>query len=111
MDITPSYEQKSFSDLQKKNKLLTVVSSEKNNEALYIHQESKFLLGNIETGKSVEHKIEGENIGVYVFLIGGKIQIGKEELKEGDAAQITQVKEIKINSVIDSKVLVIEVPT
>jgi len=109
-NITPSYEQKSFSGEDKKNKILTVVSGYKKKGALYIHQEAELLLGELDKNISVKHKLENEEHGVYVFVIDGKIKVGGTKLEKGDAAEIIEIKELEITALEESKVLVIEVP-
>jgi len=109
-NITPSYEQRSFSSENKKNKLLTVVSGFKKKDSLYLHQDAEFLLGELEAGKSVKHKFSKKEQGIYVFVIEGKIEVFKKELEKGDAAEITEITEIEISAIEDSTVLVIEVP-
>ncbi len=109
-DVPPAYAQKKFEAEARKNKLLEIVNGKKNPDALYIHQDARFLIGELETGKEVEHKLESEQNGVFVFVIFGKITAEGKTLETGDSAGITGAKKISIKVLTDSTVLVIEVP-
>lgn len=107
-NIEPSYEQKGFARADKKNKLLCIVSGNKEG-ALGIHQDAEFFLGEIGKQKSVFHKILDER-GVFVFVVKGKVQVGKEVLNERDSIEISGAEKIELKAIEESEVLVIEVP-
>lgn len=109
-DIVPVYEQKSFAGKLKKNVLVPVVSGKKQGNALLIHQDAVFLLGELEKGKTVECTLQNRKHGVYVFVIDGELTLGKETLSKGDAAAITETETIALTATKEAKVLVIEVP-
>lgn len=107
-DIKPNYEVKKAKT--EKNMLTVVVSPVKNESTAYIHQDSIFLLGNLDKNISVTHNPKQEH-STYVFVISGKISIQNKILWKGDAAAITDTRTFTISALEDSKVLVIEVPT
>ncbi len=109
-NITPRYEQKSFTEDEKKNNFLTVVSPEKDAKNIWINQDAYFSLGNLDADKEFAYQLHGKNNGVYIFLLDGKINAGDKELNNRDAIGIYEVEEVRINTKVDSKVLVIEVP-
>ncbi len=80
-DIQPRYEQKSFEKDGFENALTTVVSPEKNNGAVWINQDSWFLLGNFDEGKSAEYFFKKEGNGAFVFVLKGEAEIGGEVFK------------------------------
>lgn len=107
-DTRPNYEVKKIQ--AGKNKLAVIVSPEKSESILYIHQDAKFLLGDFEKGAEDTYKSKREN-GVYVFVIEGEADISGKKLQNGDAAAISDAVVVKINALQNSKILVIEVPT
>lgn len=107
--IQPSYEQKSFQDNTAKNRLNKVVSGEKSDEAIYIHQNASFHLGTLETGTEITHALSNSKNGAYLFLISGQIDVNGHQLSTGDAAEITKTDGITLKSNEESKVLLIEV--
>ncbi len=109
-DITPTYDQKSFSNEQRKNTLLPIVLGKKSRDALYMHQSGGFYWGLLDSGKEVMHKITGKNHCAYVFVITGEIKIEKYTIGEGDAAAISGLKSFTITAKKSSDILLIEVP-
>lgn len=109
-DIKPSYEQRSFSVEGEKNILLPVVSGTKSGETIYIHQDATFLLGSLDEGMTISHKIYNPNHGLYIFVIGGGISIDGKNFGDGDAAGVTDADIVKIEATKGTNVLVMEVP-
>jgi redox-sensitive bicupin YhaK (pirin superfamily) len=107
-NLKPGYEQKEFASLLKQDQIVPVVLPEKGENTLLIHQDVSFFLAKLEKG-AVEHPIS-ENNGVYLFLIAGEVQVGNEVLKMGDAAEITDEKELVITPKSPSLCLLIETP-
>ena len=105
-----SYDQKSFPPAERKNRLLPVVSGAKNKDTLYIHQDAAFLLGNLEKGKVVSHKLDSPKRGVYIFVMDGKITAGGETLTKGDAAAISETDSVEIQAKETAEFLLIEIP-
>jgi redox-sensitive bicupin YhaK (pirin superfamily) len=110
-DIVPRYDQKTFSEEEKLNKFLTVVSPDKNNEeAIWINQDAWFSLSNLQAGKEIEYKLNKEGNGVYIFLLEGVIAVADEILRTRDAIGLYETSSFKIEANNDAKILVIEVP-
>ncbi len=109
-NIKPSYEQKSFSPESRKNKLLPVVSGIKDEGSLYIYQDATFLLGSLNEGITVSHKVNNPKHGVYIFVIRGGVSIDGENLGDGDAVGVTDADLVRIKANRETVVLVIEVP-
>jgi len=109
-NIKPSYAQKKFSSSERKNKLLEIVNGKKGSKALYIHQDARFLIGDLEKGTELTHQLEKEENGLFVFPIYGKISVEGKDVFQGDSAEITEAKKVSIKALEKSTVLVIEVP-
>ena len=109
-DIKPGYEQKSFPVGLKKNALLPVISGQKNDKTLYIHQDCTFSLGSADPGKRLPYFLSSPAHGIYVFNIEGEIEIGEDILKTGDAAALSDISKIELVVHKKSEILVIEVP-
>lgn len=75
--------------------------------ALYIHQDARIYGGTLAMGAVIEHGLQQH---AYLLVSEGVIKIGDEVLEAGDGAKITGESVIKIQAMITSTVLVIEVP-
>ncbi len=108
-NISPRYGQKDFSEVMKTNELITVVSPVKKN-ALWINQDAELTLGNLSKDSSVKHKLQFHGNGAYIFLIDGEVNVNDVHLATRDAAGFLELKEISIEALTDSKILIIEIP-
>lgn len=110
-DVTPRYDQKSFSAAEKHNNLLTVVSPiGTNDEGVQIHQNAWFSLGNLDKDYVTTYDLKKEKNGIYIFVIEGEVTINGEKLNRRDGLGITDSKKLEIKADTDTELLIIEVP-
>ncbi|MDA9554666.1 pirin family protein, partial [Pelobium sp.] len=109
-NITPRYEQKSFTEEAKNNQFLTVVSPEENADSIWINQDAWFSLSNLDAGKSLNYNLHANTNGVYIFVLEGEMEAANHTLKDRDAVGVYEVESVEISAKTNSKVLVIEVP-
>ena len=106
----PRYDQKSFNPEGRKNKLLNIVSPNKNNGNLWLNQDAYLSMTDLEKNKSINYTLKTSGNGVYIFLIDGNISVGGESLSKRDGIGIRETEEISIKANEDSQILLIEVP-
>ena len=106
-NIKPRHDKKNF-ELDK-NKLITVVSGEKNSKNLYIHQDAKISLGKFDKGNEIGYNIK-ENNGAFIFLIEGEIEVEGEKINKRDSIEISETKKVEIKTIQDSYLMIVEVP-
>lgn len=109
-DIEPRYDQKLFDRKDRENKIYTLVSPEKNGHSMWINQDTYFSRLKLDSGKSIEYKINKSGNGLYVFLIDGKINIAEQVLETRDGIGIEEIEKISLKAEKDSEILFIEVP-
>ena len=109
-DIEPRYEQKSFSEEDKRNKFLTVVSPEKDALSVWINQDAYFSLANLDAGGNIDYELKSKTHGVYLFVLEGEIEVADHNLKERDALGVYEIEKLNILANANTKLLVIEVP-
>jgi quercetin 2,3-dioxygenase len=110
LNITPRYEQKTFSEADKKNKFLTVVSPEKEGSSIWINQDAYFSMANLDAGYEIAYQLHHPSHGIYIFLLEGEIMAGNQVLNRRDALGVYETDLISIGAKTESKVLIIEVP-
>lgn len=110
-NVTPRYDQKNFSEAEKQNKLLTVVSPLGTNDGgVQIHQNAWFSLGKLDKGFSTSYDLKKKENGVYVFVIEGDVTINGQALNRRDGLGITEAETLEIKADSDAEILLMEVP-
>lgn len=110
-DIEPRYEQKTFTEVQKENRFLTVVSPDLNDDAITINQDAWFSQANLNDGKNLDYKLHDKENGIYVFVLEGNIETVGQVLGKRDALGIYETEgNVSLTAKSESKILVIEVP-
>lgn len=110
-NVEPRYDQKTFSDEEKHNKLLTVVSPiDTRDGGIQIHQEAWFSLGKLDNATTVQYKIKKEGNGVYAFLLEGDVTINDIVLNRRDGLGIEEEKALSLTANTDAEILLMEVP-
>ncbi|MDZ4794403.1 MAG: pirin family protein [Bacteroidota bacterium] len=111
-NVIPRYDQQSFADADKHNKLLTVVSPIGTNDGgVQIHQDAWFSLGKLDNGFATWYELKNKENGVYAFVIEGEITINGEKLNRRDGLAITDTDKLEIKADTEAEILLMEVPT
>lgn len=110
-NVSPRYDQITLNANDRKNKFQQILSPEKEDEGVWIHQNAWFHLGKFDKGISTEYTLKSKENGVYAFVISGNVTIEGQLLGERDGFGIWDLDKIKITSDSDnSEVLLMEVP-
>jgi redox-sensitive bicupin YhaK (pirin superfamily) len=106
----PRYDQKTFDRSERKNKWQVVVSPNEKDGGVWINQDARFALTDLEAGHQIAYTPAFKDNGLYVFLIDGGIEISGVKLGKRDALGIYATDNLSIKANQDSKILAIEVP-
>ncbi len=110
-NVTPRYDQQHFTDTEKHNTLLTVVSPIGTKDGgVQIHQDAWFSLGKLDPDFSTRYTLKNKTNGVYAFIIEGDITINGQLLNRRDGMGITETDILNIEAVSPAELLLMEVP-
>lgn len=110
-NIEPRYDQQTFADTDKHNKLLTVVSSLGTADgSVQINQDAWFSLGKLDKDFSTSYTLKNSNNGVYAFVIEGDVTINGQSLNRRDGLGITETDTLEIKADSHAELLLMEVP-
>ena len=109
-NVKPRYDQKTFSEEDKHNKLVTVVSPVGENEGVNIHQNAWFSLGNLDKGTEVTYSLKRKENGVYAFVLKGDVMINDIVLNPRDGLGISEAESLSIKADSDAEILLMEIP-
>lgn len=110
-NVKPRYDQKNFSDTDKHNKLLTVVSPlDTNDGGVQIHQDAWFSLGKLDKDFKISYPLKKKGNGIYAFVIEGDVSINGQQLNRRDGLEITDIDTLDITADSNAELLVMEIP-
>ena len=110
-NVEPRYDQQSFTEADKHNKLLTVVSPLGTNDGgVQIHQDAWFSLGKLDKDFLTTYTLRNKNNGVYAFVIEGDITVSGQSLNRRDGLAISEIEQLTIKADSDADVLLMEIP-
>ena len=108
--VTPRYKQMAIADLTKINEISQILSPNKEDQGVWIHQDAWFHL--LKTDKVVKdtYHIKKTGNGVYIFIIEGEVTIENELLNKRDAIGVWETEQVTLSAKANSSLLFIEVP-
>jgi redox-sensitive bicupin YhaK (pirin superfamily) len=108
-NVSPRYDQQTFSATDRQNKFQTVVSPF-GNEGLWIYQDAWVSLGNFDAENVSCYNIKKEGNGIYLLVIEGEIEIDGNILSKRDAIGVWEIDKINFLSKNNTEILLVEVP-
>lgn len=107
--LKPEYEQKHFSDQEKRGRLRLIVSGNGADGSVRLNQDARVYAGLFNGGERADLEV---TIGrrTYVHLVRGKITVNGTPLSAGDAVTNTDVSHIELRDGTDAEVLVFDLP-
>ncbi len=109
-NVEPRYDQISLKALEKENELFQILSPDKNDQGVWIHQDAWFHMGNLKSGWEGEYTLKGKNHGIYLFVIEGSVSVEKNLLNYRDGIGFTGIKKINMTATEEAKILIMEIP-
>lgn len=108
LGLKPSYEEIRYDVAEKKNKLLLVASNNHSDGVIFLNQDAKIFLADLDTENSLTHSTE-KTRGVYLHIIKGKVLIDGVELSSGDAAKLTEIDCLNLSAKENSSFMLFDV--
>jgi redox-sensitive bicupin YhaK (pirin superfamily) len=110
-NIKPRYDQKTFDVNNRINKWQVVVSPLDEDKALWINQDARFALTNLDAGREVNYTTAFKDNGVFLVIINGSAEVHGQVLNRRDAIGISESGDFTIKATTDNaELLAIEIP-
>ena len=87
-----------------------MVSPDETDNALWINQNARFALTNLQGGAELTYTNRFEGNVFFIVLINGRVNIGTSVLEKRDALGISESVSCSITATEDAELLVIEIP-
>ena len=110
-DVTPRYDQITLKLEDRHNKLQQILSPNKEDAGVWIHQDAWFHLGTFDKDVATEYTIKRKGNGVYAFVIKGDIMLDGQLLNERDGMGIWDTDKISLVAIsAGAEILLMDVP-
>lgn len=108
--VEPRYDQISIADGEKNNGFQQILSPNKNDAGVWIHQDAWFNLAKFTKGNGKNYMLNKKGNGVYAFVLKGSAKVGDRILVERDGLGIWDTQSFNIEATEDTEILLMEVP-
>ena len=105
--LKPAYDQKNFTEADKRGKLRLIASPDGREGAVKIRQNNELFATVLGAGESVKHELKSDR-HAYVQVARGSIKLNGKELADGDGAAISDEKSLELTGVNDAEVLLFD---
>lgn len=106
--LSPSYEQRTFSEADKQGKLLLVVSPD-DDGSLMIHQDARIFLSSLRSGEQVSHVLlPGRH--AWLQVLRGSVDLNGQILATSDGGEVSDETSLSIRAAESSEVMVFDLP-
>jgi redox-sensitive bicupin YhaK (pirin superfamily) len=108
-NIEPSYEEKHFEPEERRGRLQLIVSPDRAQGSLLIHQDARIYAGLFDGTEAADLKV-AEGRRIYVHVARGAISANGVALSAGDALRVTGESGLRLQEGRDAEVLVFDLP-
>ena len=107
--IAPSYEEKRFSESEKRGRLRLIASPDQAEGSVLIRQDARVYAGLFDGAEAADLAI-GPGRRAYVHVARGAIAVNGVALQAGDAVKLTDTRQLTVGHGHDAEVLVFDLP-
>jgi redox-sensitive bicupin YhaK (pirin superfamily) len=107
--IDPGYEQKHFTDAEKRGRLRLVASPDGAHGSVRIHQDARVYAGRFDGTERADLELAAGR-RAYVHVARGEVHVNGAALSAGDAAKLTDVALLEVADGSGAEVLVFDLP-
>jgi redox-sensitive bicupin YhaK (pirin superfamily) len=106
--LSPSLEQKVFTEQDRTDRLLEVLSPD-GGEAVKVHGDARVFVSRLNAGTEIAHGL-GPGRGAYLYVIEGALRAGDEKLGTGDAAKVRDEDTLPLAADETTELILVDVP-
>ncbi|AWB33482.1 pirin family protein [Orrella marina] len=105
--IEPGYEQKSFSDEEKRGRLRLLASPDGRDGSVTIHADALLYGSLLDETDEVSVELDSSR-RYYLHVVQGRVAVNGQALESGDAARLADESELVLNDAVKAEVLLFD---
>ncbi len=106
-DLPPGYEQKAFTDEERRGKLRLIASENGAEGSVMIHQDARVYATLLDAGQSVSHELDADRYG-WIQVARGSVRLNDVELRAGDGAAASNEPMLKLSAIEATELLLFD---
>ena len=106
-NMQPEYEEKKFSDDEKRNRLRLIVSPDGSDGSVKIHQDARIFASLLDDGEEVVHSLDTGR-SAWLQVAAGSVKLNDVALKEGDGAAVSRESQLRVTGEGPAEVLLFD---
>jgi quercetin 2,3-dioxygenase len=108
-DLAPEVEQKVFTEEDRTDRLLEVVSPDGGGDAVKVHRDAWVYVSRLSANGEVKHAF-GRGRGGYLYVISGDLGVDEERVRTGDAAKVRDEQGLHLRAEDTTELVLVDVP-
>jgi redox-sensitive bicupin YhaK (pirin superfamily) len=108
-DLPPGYEQKTFTDEERRGKLRLIASENGAEGSVTIHQDARVYATLLDAGQSANHELVANRYG-WIQVARGSVRLNDVDLKAGDGAAASNEPMLKLKAIEAAELLLFDLP-
>jgi redox-sensitive bicupin YhaK (pirin superfamily) len=105
--LEPGYEQKAFSEDERRGRLKLIASEDGDEGSVVVHQDVKLFASIIPAGEQVEHSMDQKRYA-WIQVARGAISVNGEKAEQGDGAIVVGESNLQITAEENAEVLLFD---
>jgi redox-sensitive bicupin YhaK (pirin superfamily) len=105
--LEPGYEQKAFSEDERRGRLKLIASEDGSEGSVVVHQDVKLFASIIPAGEQVEHSMDQKRYA-WIQVARGAISVNGEKAEQGDGAIVVGESNLQIKAEENAEVLLFD---
>lgn len=106
-NLTPGYEQKAFSDEERRGQLRLIASGDGRDDSVHLNQDVSLFASILDADKEVEREMDAQRYG-WIQVARGSITVNGEKAEQGDGVVIVGESSLKIKAQEPSEILLFD---
>jgi redox-sensitive bicupin YhaK (pirin superfamily) len=105
--LMPSYEQKRFSEDERRNRLRLVASPDGAEGSLSVHQDARIYLASLAGGKSVEHVLDAGR-HAWLQVLRGEVSLNATSLGTSDGVAVSDERQLSVVAKEEAEIMLFD---
>lgn len=105
--LKPGYEQKAFSEEERKGRLRLIASADGREGSVTVNQDASIYASILEEGEEVTKSLDPQR-HAWIQVARGEVEVNGKQLVQGDGAAVSEEEELKISATAPAEILLFD---